>query len=600
MRRKNPLADQKQKIMFKSGCIYRIGIFLACSFLFLVNQKTAYAEGIIDSRVTEKLYEHLMVSEKDITRYKHIFRAIEAEDFKAADAEIAKLENDVLMGHVLASKYLSKTYKTNFSELKGWLEKYAGHPQTLKIYRLALRKGSAKDISCPEAEKFKPSDFYSWANTDLKKLNPADKKFVLGKIQSFRKAIGQGKTKVARFVLENPRFKKLVPNRNLDAMAATLATKYLLDNNDKLAFQWASKASKRSKDATASWIAGLAAWRMKQYKTASIYFARLAQSGNKDEWLVAAGAYWAYRANTVSNRKTEAYKWLKIASRYKRTFYGILANYRLGVTLDYNWTVFSYLNDFSQDAYIDEILSSAPIRRAMLLLHIKQPELAERELRYSFREMNDKQKEVSLFIANQYGMHALAVTISNNLKDEERNIAYDALSYPIPEWKPKGGWQVDKALVLALTRQESQFSPKAKSSAGACGLMQLLPSTAAHITKNQNLKKDNSPLLEAEYNMALGQKYVNYLLEKPFIDGNLFFLMTAYNAGPGNLLKWLKKADFNNDPLLFIEVIPARETRIYIERVMANYWIYQSRFGQELTGIKALSKGDWPMLKYKN
>ena len=226
--------------------------------------------------------------------------------------------------------------------------------------------------------------------------------------------------------------------------------------------------------------------------------------------------------------------------------------------------------------------------------------MAERELRYSFREMNDKQKEVSLFIANQYGMHALAVTISNNLKDEERNIAYDALSYPIPEWKPKGGWQVDKALVLALTRQESQFSPKAKSSAGACGLMQLLPSTAAHITKNQNLKKDNSPLLEAEYNMALGQKYVNYLLEKPFIDGNLFFLMTAYNAGPGNLLKWLKKADFNNDPLLFIEVIPARETRIYIERVMANYWIYQSRFGQELTGIKALSKGDWPMLKYKN
>lgn len=105
--------------------------------------------------------------------------------------------------------------------------------------------------------------------------------------------------------------------------------------------------------------------------------------------------------------------------------------------------------------------------------------------------------------------------------------------------------------------------------------------------------------MDAEYNMALGQQYVNYLLEKPFIDGNLFYMMTAYNAGPGNLVKWQKNTRYNNDPLLFIEVIPARETRIYIERVMANLWIYQSRFGQELSGIRALGKGQWPMLKEK-
>lgn len=585
----------------KRTCLsFCLTILLAFSFVLLEGQKDAAAgQEIIDRRATGKIYSYLMVSDSDIARYKRIFRAIKAEDFKTADKEIAKLDNDILMGRVLAQKYLSDSYKTSFDELKSWLEKYGDHPEALKIYRLALRKGKSKDVVCPDRAKIKPSGFYSWANTDLANLKPADKTFVLNKINVFRKAINSGKTKVARYVLENPRFKKLVPNRDLDAMAATLAMKYLLDNNDSLAQQWASKASKRSNDATASWVAGLASWRLKQYKTAAIYFERLARSGNNDEWLVAAGAYWAYRANTVSNRKTQAFQWLKVASRYKRTFYGILANYRLGASLDYNWTVLSYLNDFSQDEYIDEILASSSIRRAMLLLHAKQPELAEQELRYDYNNMNEKQKEVSLFIANQFKMHSLAVMISNNLKDEERNIAYDALSYPIPNWKPKGGWQIDKALVLALTRQESAFSPKAKSAAGACGLMQLLPSTAAHITKNTSLKKDNSPLLEAEYNMALGQKYVNYLLEKPFIDGNLFYLMTAYNAGPGNLLKWSKKAKFNDDPLLFIEVIPARETRIYIERVMANYWIYQSRFGQELTGIKALSKGKWPMLKYK-
>ena len=213
--------------------------------------------------------------------------------------------------------------------------------------------------------------------------------------------------------------------------------------------------------------------------------------------------------------------------------------------------------------------------------------------------MSDKQKEVSLFIANQYQMHGLAIMLSNQLKDEDNNIAYDALAYPIPSWQPQDGWKVDKALLLALTRQESSFRPRAKSPAGASGLMQLLPSTAAQIMNNKSLRRNNSLLFEAEYNMAVGQKYVHYLLEKDYINGNLFYMMTAYNAGPGNLLKWEKKADYNNDPLLFIEVIPARETRLYIERVMANYWIYQSRFEQKLTGIEELNKGQWPMLEKK-
>lgn len=557
----------------------------------------AYAEtGIINKSTSNKIYSYLKVSRSDISHYKKIFYAIKQNDFKTADKYIAKLDSDILMGHVLAEKYLTSKYKSSFDELKDWLAKYPDHPQAGTIYRLALRKGKASDLVCPYTASPARSA-YSWMDTDLSRLSAADKNFVVKKVNIFRKAINQGKTKVARFVLENKQFRRLVPNRDLDAMAATLAMKYLLDNYDKLAFEWSSRASKRSNDATASWVAGLSAWRMKQYKNAAYYFTRLAQSGNNDEWLVSAGAYWAYRANSRLNNKGAAHRWLIAASKYKRTFYGILANYRLGNRLEYNWTALSYLNDFSQDDYIDEILRSASIRRALLLLHTKQTELAEKEFRYDYKNMNDKQKEVTLFVAGQYKMHALGVMISNQLKDEQRNIAYDSIAYPIPSWSPKGGWKVDKALVLALTRQESAFSPRAKSAAGACGLMQLLPSTAAHITKDRSLRKDTEQLMQAEFNMALGQKYVNYLLEKPFINGNLFYLMTAYNGGPGNLLKWQKKAEYNNDPLLYIEVIPARETRIYIERVMANMWIYQSRFKQELSGIKALSKNEWPMLK---
>lgn len=555
---------------------------------------------IINRSSSNKIFSYLKVSEDDIKYYKRIFHFIEIEDFKSADKEIKKLDNNILMGHVQAEKFLSKSYKSSFGELKKWLENYSDLPQAASIYRLAKRKGNPSELVCPEEINKVPYNFYSWVNTDLSSLSVANKKFVIEKIELFRKSINKGQTKAARFVVENKQFNKLVPNKDIDSMIATLAMKYLLDNEDKMAYEWGSKASKRSNDASASWVAGLAAWRMRQYKNADYYFTRLAQSGNSDEWLVSAGAYWAYRSNLALKKNSEANKWLKITSRYKRTFYGILANYNLGQQLDYNWTALSYLNDFSQDGYIDEILASGSIRRSLLLLHAKQPDLAEKELRHSYKDMNDKQKEVTLFIANQYKMHPLAVMLSNRLKDEGRNIAYDSIAYPVPNWKPKGGWKVDKALVLALTRQESAFSPKAKSSAGACGLMQLLPSTAAHITKDLSLKKNISPLLEAEYNMSLGQKYVNYLLEKPFIDGNLFYLMTAYNGGPGNLLKWQKNARYNEDPLLFIEVIPARETRIYIERVMANLWIYQSRFGQEMSGIKSLSKSQWPMLKEKD
>ncbi|MFR2533457.1 MAG: transglycosylase SLT domain-containing protein, partial [Alphaproteobacteria bacterium] len=97
-------------------------------------------------------------------------------------------------------------------------------------------------------------------------------------------------------------------------------------------------------------------------------------------------------------------------------------------------------------------------------------------------------------------------------------------------------------------------------------------------------------------NMEVGQQYLSYLMGKPFVTDNLFYLATAYNAGPGNLFKWQKKVKYNNDPLLFIEVIPSRETRIYIERVMANFWAYNLRFGKEHKSMDEVASGQWPTL----
>ena len=163
--------------------------------------------------------------------------------------------------------------------------------------------------------------------------------------------------------------------------------------------------------------------------------------------------------------------------------------------------------------------------------------------------------------------------------------------------EPEKGWRLNQSLLLAVARQESSFSPHASSPAGAKGLLQLLPNTAYHITKDKSLRRDCRPLYKAEYNLELGQQYIEYLLDKPFINGNLFYMLVAYNAGPGNLYKWLKTIKDNNDPLLFIELVPSRETRLYIERVMANYWIYQIRLQEKNQTLKDVIRGKWPMLK---
>lgn len=285
-----------------------------------------------------------------------------------------------------------------------------------------------------------------------------------------------------------------------------------------------------------------------------------------------------------------------MASKYRRTFYGILANYQLGNPLKYNWDSLAYLNDFSNYNYVSELVASPSIRRAIILIHAKQPELAEKELHGDLDAMNERQREAALFIAQQYNMHSLGIVISNLIKDNDREIYYDCIAYPDPDWQPKSGWRVDRALVWALVRQESGFNAKAQSGAGAKGLMQLMSSTAIYVTKDRRLRRDTSPLFETEYNLETGQRYVSYLMEKDFIGNNLFFLATAYNAGPGNLYKWQKKVKYGNDPLMFIEAIPSRQTRIYIERVLANFWVYNARFGQPSESLEALIHDRWPTL----
>jgi soluble lytic murein transglycosylase-like protein len=84
------------------------------------------------------------------------------------------------------------------------------------------------------------------------------------------------------------------------------------------------------------------------------------------------------------------------------------------------------------------------------------------------------------------------------------------------------------------------------------------------------------------------------LLRDKAVKGDLFKMLAAWNGGPGNLNKWIRNVKYGGDPLLFIESIPSKETRIFIERVLANYWIYESRFGNDSSSLDFVARGKWP------
>jgi soluble lytic murein transglycosylase-like protein len=95
--------------------------------------------------------------------------------------------------------------------------------------------------------------------------------------------------------------------------------------------------------------------------------------------------------------------------------------------------------------------------------------------------------------------------------------------------------------------------------------------------------------------LALGQEYLGELRGHEQIKDNLILLAAAYNSGPGAMLRWRARPEYRDDPLLFLESLPSRETRVFVERVLTNYWVYRLRLGQATPDLDRLAGGLWPV-----
>ena len=157
-------------------------------------------------------------------------------------------------------------------------------------------------------------------------------------------------------------------------------------------------------------------------------------------------------------------------------------------------------------------------------------------------------------------------------------------SYPLIEKYIPGKFKNSKstmALIHAITHQESNFRINAYSSAGARGLMQLMPFTAKKVAKDLKIKYFKKALTRnPQYNIILGTTYINQMLKR--FDNSLPMALAAYNAGPGRVKIWNKRyGDPRNGEISYvnwIESIPISETRYYVKKVISNLRIYQKKY----------------------
>lgn len=341
-----------------------------------------------------------------------------------------------------------------------------------------------------------------------------------------------------------------------------------------------------------NWTAGLAAWRLNKFAAAERYFATVARARKLSDWSRAAGAYWASRASLRDRQPERVDRFLAMAARYPRTFYGLLATRALGRRPDFNWKIPKLTT-----AVLDHLKALPAGRRALALIQIGETTRAKDALRRLARGANRTLTEMILAVASRANMPNLLYEMGNRLRDTDGR-PFDSALFPLPEWQPAGGYSVDRALIFGIMRQESQFNPAARSPAGARGLMQIMPPTASFISGDRSFKAaGKSQLYDPRLNLSLAQKYVGDLLDEKPVHGNLVLLAAAYNGGIGNLVRWRRRINSERDPLLFLESIPIRETRQYVERVMANLWMYRLRLGQPTPSLDALAAGRMPVYR---
>ena len=301
---------------------------------------------------------------------------------------------------------------------------------------------------------------------------------------------------------------------------------------------------------------------------------------------VARGAYWQGRAADAAGQVADAARFYAGAAALPTTFYGQLAALRLGQgPIALRPGVPAATGDSRSDA----------VRSVALLFGLGERDLAVSLATAAAKNEPDPAQVSALADAVAATGNARA-TLQVGKASSQRGIALDGAAFPtfgVPGYQPVEH-SADRATVLAIARQESEFEPTSVSSAGAMGLMQMIASTARKTAQDAGIGFDqNRMLTDPAFNARLGAAHLGRLLGD--LDGSYILTFAAYNAGPRKAQEWI--AAYGDprkpgvDPVDWIERIPFTETRNYVQRVFENLQIYRAQLGMPTASLSPTEPG---------
>jgi len=533
-----------------------------------------------------------ILSAEDASRYREIFALQDDGRLGEADRIIAAVEDPVLMGYVRRQRLMHPTaHRATFAELKEWLAYYADHPDADEVYALAVKRaprGAQPPVRpiprkwlAPVEAPLHPELERDYALTSRPLLQQIE-----GRVRHLAKT---DQANVALGEIERRLKAGEITERQFDRMRSWLAASLYYQGYVDRARSIADDVSERNGDTAvlAYWISGLVAFRDGDTAKAHKRFARMARVSAQDDGLRAGAGFWAARTALADGHVEDVAPNLEIAAQFPFTFYGQLALAQLGRDYPFDWTPPALTEEG-----LARLVAIAPqTRRAMALMEVGREVEADMEFRWINGLLDDEVALDLLALVSTYDLPAAQLDIAMTRKGKE----FASGLYPIPHYEPANGFTADRALLYALMRQESKFKIEATSRVGAKGLMQLMPRTASYVAKDNSLNhaKGSQKLYDPALNIAIGQEYVNHLINTT-AAGDLFDMAVAYNGGPGNLRRWKREVPVE-DQLLFIESIPNSESRDFVERVLTNVWVYRARLGLPATSRDLVAAGKTPL-----
>lgn len=332
-----------------------------------------------------------------------------------------------------------------------------------------------------------------------------------------------------------------------------------------------------------SHIAGFIALRLLGKPDFALAHFEIAQKAADGPLSRARSAYWSARALDALGRKTEARDRYALATRDPDTFHGLLAKQVITgnrrAELNVAMPVMPTTDEAIRFVALDATRAAVLARRAGL----------------------DRNTVVALFASlrnhlKSEGEMVLLAELAASLGDTQtslrvgkaaiaRGLNLLIYAYPIdafPEYEPIRP-PPETAVLLGIARQETEFNTQIISTAGARGLLQVMPITARHVCAQHKIKCDIARLLtDHSYNARIASAYIADRMAE--LGGWYTVSLAAYNAGPGRARQWIRENGDPRtnaiDPIDWMERIPIEETRHYVEKVLANIQVYRARLGE--------------------